>query len=146
MSFITRNLFYFSRLYIYISKYIFFIIFIFYTKFTRKRSLFQEHLFTYIQKGLFKKETNKKEMKNEKQMIGQPVTFFGKVDSCPENFVRHSFNYLSQFLFGNKVKLPINPQFSGAKICRRHFKIPDMISLIQRSILAFPLLTLLNLY
>ena len=97
-------------------------------------------------------------MKNEKQMIGQPVTFFGKVDSCPENFLRHSFNYLSQFLFGNKVKLPINPKFSAAKICRRHFKIPDMIdyndgifcrrifSLIQRSVLAFPLLTLLNLY
>ena len=35
-------------------------------------------IYLHSKRTFFKKETNKKQMKNKKQMIGQPVTFFGK--------------------------------------------------------------------
>ena len=39
----------------------------------------------------------------------------------------HDFNFKSQFVFGKKVKVPIYPQFSAAKICRIYLIIADMI-------------------
>ena len=39
----------------------------------------------------------------------------------------HNFHYISQFVTGNEVKLLIYPQFRAAKICRKHFKITDVI-------------------
>ena len=42
---------------------------------------------------------------------------------------RRSFNYTSQFVTGNEVKVPIYPQFRAARIRRKHLKTADMIDL-----------------